>query len=228
MKKIKLIDGAAITFKKLTVLDLQGTPYVITLLRERRLNPEAVPEEFLSLTDNSGTSVLDICIEQLRELISVYPRALSRARALAIDPRIEYGKWKQRKCLLPLHFRKIKEVILISDSLAGSVAHELAKKGLLPVEMMTPDILQFGSSTQNTLGMSVLETLIIHRQLTPEILSLPWDKNIFLFELLQDTKFRNQLLSENLRYVDTQLYLFRKNAIKEQIIFNSINNDIDR
>ncbi len=133
MNKIKLIDGIVITFKKLAVLDLQGTPYVITLLRKKKLTPEDVPEKLLSLHDQSGTSVLNVCIERLKEPVSDNDgKTVPRALFLANKP----------DCELPLHFRKVKEILRIAREDGWSVTHEMISQNLLPKSMMTEEILK--------------------------------------------------------------------------------------
>ena len=235
MKKIKLVDGTTMTLDELVVVDPRGTPYVMTLLRKKQLNPEDVPKKLLSLKNNFGTSVLDICIERFKENISIvqfweimglYPIFVSRARYLVLNLEAKAQR-KELVCLLLPYFRKIKEVLTISDRLNISVTHELVIVGLLPIKMMTPDILKL----ENTLGVSVLETLIISRQLTPEILSLPLDKETFVFTVLQ-TAFQKCMVKEDQQYIDIQLRKIKKLLVKEQI--NSKHNlrmynlDLDR
>ena len=131
--EIRLVNGTKLTLDELAAPDLRGTPRVMTLLREKRLNPEDVPEELLYLKDNSGTSVLDVCIERFKEPLSdddgqIVPRALFLA-----------GKIDGR---LPLHFREIKEILRIAREDGWTVAHEMASSGYLPKRMMTKEILK--------------------------------------------------------------------------------------
>ena len=142
MRKIQLTDGTEMTLDELASPDPYGTPYVITLLRERRLNPEDVLEELLPLKDRDDTSVLDMCIKRFKEPLSdddgkIVPRALF----LANKP----------GCRLPLHFRNTKEILLIAREDGWSVAHEMAFHGFLPESAMTEDILKL----TNTSGCSV-------------------------------------------------------------------------
>ena len=134
MKNIQLTDGTTMTFDELISPDSNGTPYVITLLQERKLNPEDVPEELLSLKNNSGTSVFNICIERFKEpVIDDYGKTLPRALSLA----------SKQSCKLPLYFRENREVIAIAREDGWTVAHEIASQGLLPKNMMTEEILSW-------------------------------------------------------------------------------------
>jgi len=138
MKKIKLVDNTEITFEELALSDSNGIPHVMTLLQEKRLNPEDVPEELLSLKNNSSISVLNVCIERLKEPVpdndgQIVPRALFLAN--------KHG------CGLPLHFRKVKEILRIARENGWSVAHEMASQNLLPESMMTEEILSLTNDT---------------------------------------------------------------------------------
>ena len=138
MNKVKLTDGTELTFNKLAVTDLHDTPYVMMLLREKKLNSEDVPEELLSLKDNSGTSVLDICIERFKESV---PDNNGR-----IMPRV-FHLMNSNKCKLPLHFRKVKEILRIARENGWSVAHEMASLGYFSPEMMIEDILKLTNAS---------------------------------------------------------------------------------
>ncbi len=143
MKRIKLVDNTKLTLNELIMTDPEGTPRVMTLLRGKLLKPEDVPEELLYLTDKCGTSVLDVCVERFREWVKVrksrettdlfVPRALALAEAS--DNRCT--------CYLPLHFRKLKNILkIVNPKNEYSVAHVLASQKLLPEESMTEDILK--------------------------------------------------------------------------------------
>ncbi len=107
--------------------------HVMALLRRRKLKPEDVSEEVLSLQDESGISVLDICIKRFREPVADgNGRTVPRAFFLVCKP----------DCGLPLHFRKVKEILQIAREDGWSVAHEAAYQGSLPESMMTEDILK--------------------------------------------------------------------------------------
>ncbi len=138
MKKIKLTDGVELTLKELAVTDRNGTPCVMTLLRKKKLNPENIPEELLPLKDESGTSVLDVCIERFKEPVinnrgQTVPRALSLAN--------KFG------CRFPLHFRSIREILAIANKDGWSVAHEAASQRFLPKNMITEEILFWTDTT---------------------------------------------------------------------------------
>ncbi len=132
-KKICLIDGTELTIKELAAPDLHGTPRVMTLLREKQLNPENVSEELLSLKDQSGTSVLNVCIERFKEPVSNENGSIV-SRALFLT--------EKQRCSLPLHFRKVREILTITNENGWSIAHEMALSGSLPKSMMTKEILQ--------------------------------------------------------------------------------------
>ena len=102
-KKIELTDGTALTIEELATPDRAGNPRVMTLLREKKLNPEDVPEKLLILKDCSGMSVLDVCIERFRE--PVWNRSEKR-----YIPRIIKRIWS-----LPVWFRCVEEILTIVD-----------------------------------------------------------------------------------------------------------------
>ena len=137
MKRIKLTDGTKMTFDELAVMDPNGTPYVMTLLREKLLNPEDVPEELLYLKDKSGASALDLCIERFKEPVpyfrTPYPNVQYVQRIVELIDCINTP--------LPKYFKKIKRILIITNENNWSIAHSLAIRKDLPVEMMTEDIL---------------------------------------------------------------------------------------
>ena len=148
-KKIRLTDGTKLTLKELAAPDVSGSPRVITLLKEKKLNPEDVQEELLMLTDSSGMSVLDLCIKKFREPVrNKHKKFIPRALHLA------GSSGKPGTCLLPLHFRMIKQILMLADladRYGNAVAHKLAERDLLPEEMMTEEIL----TLENKDGCSV-------------------------------------------------------------------------
>ena len=309
-KKIRLTDGTKLTLKELAAPDVSGNPRVMTLLREKKLNPEDVPEELLHLTDNSGMSVLGLCIERFQEPVkNTYKISMLRVLSLASS------------CLLPLHFRMMKRILTITDSDGNAVAHELAERDLLPEKMMIEKILKLKNkngcsvayilASRNTLpewakqnkdilmlgqggfsvacalacnnqlpkemmteeilmlrdrdgwivacyltdrnllpkwakhsrrilalkettgkyiayelaqrgdlplemmtpemlqnkrfGCTVLDRIVQYRYLTPEILALSWDKSTRVFEYVQKKEFRKKMNDEDLVYVDIEL-----------------------
>ncbi len=102
MERVQLADGSTTAIFVLILSDFYGKPYVLKLLQERKLHPENVPEELLFLKDRLETSVLDVCVERLQEpVIDDNGQIVPRALFLASKPR----------CELPLHFRRMKEVL---------------------------------------------------------------------------------------------------------------------
>ena len=154
-KKIRLTDGTKLTLEELAAPDrgVPGNPRVMTLLREKKLNPEDVPEELLRLTDNSGMSVLDLCIERFQEpVMDEDEKYVPRALRLVYHNNI---------CCLPLYFRMIKEIISIADKDGWSVAHRLAARGDLSESMMTDEILKL----RDREGYLVAHWLASHKNL---------------------------------------------------------------
>ena len=150
MKRIQLTNGTKLMSEELAAPDSKGTPRVMTLLLEKLLNPENVPEKLLVLTDNFGTSVLDICIERFQEPVpdgtgQTLPRALFLA-----------GKYR---CELPPHFRNCEGILAISREDGWSVAHEMALRGLLPESVMTEEILKLTDAS----GCSVAYNAAWHK-----------------------------------------------------------------
>ncbi len=262
MKGIQFIDGTEMTFDELTTVDCHGTPYVMMLLRKKLLNPEDVPEELLPLKDNSGASVLDVCIERFKE-----PIPDNKGR---IVPRV-FHLTKSNECKLPMHFREVttilaiaredgwtvahnmalwkylpskmmteeilslvdnfkcsvaylvvlvfnneiyleqikkyKKLLTLGDGCGEFVAHVLAKRGELPIESMTEEILRFENGNMFT----VLDYLWKYKHLSPEILLLPWDEKTKVFEYLLSEEFRKQYPSmEDMVYVTEQLSILAK------------------
>ncbi len=157
MNKIKLTDRTKPTNNEheLIETDSFGVPRIITLLRVKLLNPEDIPEKLLSLKDNTGTSVLDVCIKRLQEpVIDGCSRSVPRAILLA-------GK---SDCGFPLHFRKVKEILQIAREDGWSVAHYLAWRGKLPIKMMTEEILKLTTKD----GCSVAYYAAAYQQSFPD------------------------------------------------------------
>ena len=105
--EIRLVDETTITLDELSLPDLHGTPRVMTLLREKLLNPEDVPEELLYLKDKSGASALDLCIERFKEPVPIKnDNKTDRVIRILylVTTQNEKGEY-----LFPHHFRSIKK-----------------------------------------------------------------------------------------------------------------------
>ena len=119
-EKIKLTDEITLTLKELVATGTQKT--LIQLLRKKTLNPENVPEEMLMLKDESGTSVLDVCIERFKESVlfnidkNGNNRLVPRAWLLANTFKTwTLSETNPLECLLPKHFRTVEEILAITD-----------------------------------------------------------------------------------------------------------------
>ncbi len=143
MKQIKLTNGIKTTFDELTSPDSNGVPCVMTLLREKLLNPEDVPEELLYFTDKSGMSVLDVCVERFREPV--------RNENNEIVPRV-FVLTHGTKCKLPLYFRKIKTILAITDDDGEIVANNIIFRGYLPSSIITEEILKLKDQNECTVA----------------------------------------------------------------------------
>ena len=77
--------------------------------------------------------------------------------------------------------------------------------------MMTPEILQ----KENAYKTTVLHSLVFGQQLLPQVLLLPWDKDMFVYECLQTNKFRAQIEKKHLVYIDKMLAELMKACLSE-------------
>ena len=97
---IQLTDHTKITFDELIAQKTslsENLPKIIRLLREKKLNPEDVPKELLFLKDESGTSVLDVCIERFREPVAdERGRILPRVFFLQVNPVVNFLRILER------------------------------------------------------------------------------------------------------------------------------------
>ncbi len=331
--EISFGDKTNLTLEDLACHDpcLPDTPRIMTLLREKKLNPEDVPEELLYFTDKSGMSVLDVCIERFREPVrnennEIVPRVFSLvdmescklplyfrgvkeilaiARddgVIAANSMVFWGSlpesmmtedilkltdvgcsvaynavvndvlpdWAKRRkdilllgnsrgnyvvhalarfarlplemmteeilklqnrdgCFVAFHAawhnsfpdwaKKRKDILKLGDGKGDYVAHVLARRGELPVEMMTKDILKLKDSD----GQTVLAALVLGRNLSQEILLLPWNKNTKVFKYLHSVQFRKQVPNEqDMKYVKKQITIFETHMKIKSIVVLSV------
>ena len=109
--------------------------------------------------------------------------------------------------LLPEWAKYDKDILMLVYNNGNFVLHKLAERGALPLEMMTPELLR-----NKRLGYSVLDILVRHRHLNPEILELPWDRKTYVFEHVQEMEFQKTMDEEDLSYIETQ---FKQMQIKQ-------------
>ena len=122
------------------------------------------------------------------------------------------------KCnLFPEWAKRRRDILLLDDGHGDRVVHVLARRGHLPIETMTPDILRL----ENGVGQGVFHFLYKYKNLSPEILLLPWNENIRVFEYLRSEQFRKQERpnEQDIIYVQEQLTklmeLIQKQSLSE-------------